>query len=111
MLSPKAIEPLERKITVWSAAEFGDMEGLRSFEKFTSFASPKVANQPQSQPHMTFDDQDDRGFTPLAWSCRNGHHQAATFLIEEKQVDLEKASFGGLRPLHHACKIRCYKLL
>jgi len=40
----------------------------------------------------------------LCWSSRNSHLPTVTYLLS-KDADLESKSYGGLRPLHHACHV------
>ena len=40
----------------------------------------------------------------LSWSSRNSHLPTLTYLLS-KDADLESKSYGGLRPLHHACHV------
>jgi len=40
--------------------------------------------------------------TALVWASRSGHVKVMDYLIG-KGADVEKAGYGGLRPLHHAC--------
>ena len=41
---------------------------------------------------------------PLTWSARNSHLPVLQFLLG-KEADVESKSYGGLRPLHHACHV------
>jgi ankyrin repeat protein len=84
---------IERRKSAWHAAEFGDIDAIRTIY------DEQFSNKPAA-----VDEQDERGFTAIAWASRNGHQQIVSFLIEEKKCNIEKPSFGGLRPLHHACK-------
>ena len=78
---------VEKNTTTWQVASFGELEILKGL---ADLGKP-------------LDDQDERGFTPLNWAARNGHLQIIQYLIEEKNCSFEKFSFGGLRPIHHAC--------
>lgn len=73
---------METYLTAWKQASFGEYEGLKSII--------------DSKGGGKFDDQDDRGFTPLCWAARNGHFQVMNYLID-LGCNKEIASFGGLR--------------
>lgn len=74
--------------TVWTAAIFGDLDILKKLVE---------------EDEIECDEIDDRGFTPLTWSARNGHMNVLEYLCDERKCSTEKGSFGGLKPLHHAC--------
>ena len=40
--------------------------------------------------------------TPLIWASRGGMEEVVDYLIGEG-AELEKAGYGGMRALHHAC--------
>ena len=116
MLSPKNLSSelnTEKKLTLWKAAEFGDVDVVGQYLATASIASLRGSGATLTSPTaiskgtLQLDDQDDRGFTPIAWASRNGHHLVVQLLLEKtdlaQPVDTEKASFGGMRPLHHAC--------
>ena len=46
---------------------------------------------------------DENGCSALVWAARNGHADTVTYLVDECGADVESASYGGLRALHHAC--------
>lgn len=46
---------------------------------------------------------DENGCSALVWAARNGHADTVTYLVGECGADVESASYGGLRALHHAC--------
>lgn len=93
MLSPTAAIT-ERRKSAWHAAEFGDIDAIKIIfdEQFSNKQTTAI------------DEQDERGFTAVAWASRNGHQHVVNYLIEDKKCNIEKPSFGGLRPLHHACE-------
>lgn len=72
--------------SAWKLASFGELDGLK-----------KLVEEGKD-----VDSPDERGFSPLCWAARNAHIPVVTYLVENG-CSLEKASFGGLRPLHHAC--------
>ena len=74
--------------TVWTAAIFGELDQLK--------------NMVENDPELPIDEPDDRGFTPLTWSARNGHDAVLQFLIDQK-CSMEHGSFAGMKPLHHTC--------
>ena len=74
--------------TPHNVAMFGEVEQLK-----------KMCEEDEN---TSLDTPDDRGFTPLNWAARNGHQAVLEFLVD-KGCSLESPSFGGLRPLHHAC--------
>jgi hypothetical protein len=41
---------------------------------------------------------------PLTWAARNSHLGVLQYLLG-KEADVESKSYGGLRPLHHACHV------
>jgi ankyrin repeat protein len=73
---------MDSYLTAWKQASFGEYDGLKLI----------LDNKGGGK----FDDQDDRGFTPLCWAARNGHLQVMNYLIE-LGCDKEIASFGGMR--------------
>ena len=76
----------EENETVWKLACFGELEILK-----IRFDEGESMNE-----------QDDKGFTPLNWAARNGHRDVVAFLME-KGCSVEVPSFGGMKPIHHAC--------
>ena len=74
-------------------AMFGDLEAMRKLV----------------EEEKIVDEADDRGFTPLNWAVRNGHMEVLQLLIDNG-CSLEKPSFGGMRPLHHACNKNLEKI-
>jgi ankyrin repeat protein len=85
---------LKENDTIWKLASFGEFDGVK--------ALVEQGISPQ--------DQDERGFTPLAWSARNNHVQCVKYFLE-LGCSMEVASFGGLRPLHHACNKNLEKVI
>jgi ankyrin repeat protein len=65
---------------VMKLAQFGELDDLR---------------KQAAAGTLRKDEQDDRGFTVVAWSARNGHMEVLEFLIAENH-NIEIASFGGL---------------
>ena len=41
---------------------------------------------------------------PLTWAARNSHLTPLQYLLG-KEADVESKSYGGMRPLHHACHV------
>eukprot|EP00388_Colpodella_angusta_P026419 GDKK01005584.1.p1 GENE.GDKK01005584.1~~GDKK01005584.1.p1 ORF type:complete len:147 (+),score=12.32 GDKK01005584.1:54-494(+) len=72
--------------TPWKLASFGELDGLKKLH----------------EDGVKCDEPDERGFTPLAWAARNAHIPVLQFLIEHN-CSKETTSFGGMKPLHHAC--------
>ena len=56
------------------------------------------------------DEQDEKGFTPLCWSARNNQLEVLNYLIE-KGCNLNKPSYGGMSPLHHAANQNLEKII
>ena len=46
--------------------------------------------------------KDELSCDPLSWASRNTRLGVVSYLLG-KDADLESKSFGGMRPLHHAC--------
>ena len=46
--------------------------------------------------------KDDTMADSLTWAVRNSRNECVTLLLS-RDADVESKSFGGLRPLHHAC--------
>ena len=42
------------------------------------------------------------GCTALTWAARNGSADVLKFLLG-KEGDVESVSYGGFKPVHHAC--------
>jgi len=74
------------ELTAWNCAIFGELDGLKKIK----------------EAGLDLDASDSRSFTPLCWASRNGHSECIDFLVEN-ECNIEAATFGGLRPLHHAC--------
>ena len=74
---------------MWNAAIFGELEILKKL----------CENEEEPAP---IDEPDERGFSPLCWSARNGHNPVLSYLIDKK-CSMEQGSFAGMKPLHHAC--------
>jgi len=41
---------------------------------------------------------------PMTWASRNSHLGTLQYLLS-KEADVEAKSYGGMRPLHHACHV------
>jgi len=77
---------VEVEESVWRSAMFGELDTLKKLIE--------VSEEP-------FDQQDDRGFTPITWAARNGHIPVIEYLAS-KEASLEVGSFAGMKCLHHA---------
>lgn len=78
----------DKNATMWKLASFGELDGLIALH----------------EAGKNLQEQDERGFTPFNWAARNGHLPVMSFLIENGcGASLEVPSFGGMRPIHHAC--------
>ena len=49
-------------------------------------------------------EKDESQCDPLTWAARNSHLGVLQYLLG-KEADVESKSYGGLRPLHHACHV------
>lgn len=88
--------PLVNNETSFKLASFGEIDGLKALVASGS---------------ADMNAQDGRGFTPFNWAARNGHLNVVTYLAEDIGVSMETPSFGGMRPLHHACNKNSEKIV
>ena len=47
------------------------------------------------------------GYTPLAWSSRNGHEEVVKLLLEQEEVNPDKPDNFGRTPLSYAAEGGC----
>ena len=84
-------------------AGFGQLNEVQGLVE-AGLAEPEAGREPDdddAQAPFDINMKDKRGLSPLTLACRSGHTKVAGFLAS-KGADLEQASPGGLRPLHHA---------
>lgn len=90
--APAAVVPIEvpRAFTVCSfAASVGDEAHTAALAE----ADAKAAGL-----------KDDVSADALSWAARNSRAGVVTYLLA-RDADVEAKSFGGMRPLHHACHV------
>lgn len=90
--APAAVIPIEvpRTFTVCSfAASVGDEAHTAALAE----ADAKAAGL-----------KDDVSADALSWAARNSRAGVVTYLLA-RDADVEAKSFGGMRPLHHACHV------
>lgn len=85
-------EPIEIPLTMTSAP----MASSMGLEKYVSELVEGNAKN--------LSEKDESHCDPLTWSARNSHLPVLQYLLG-KEADVESKSYGGLRPLHHACHV------
>ena len=76
----------------WKLAGIGDLEGLKKLLEVEGESKDNEGG---------VDLVDTYRCTPFIWAARNGKMVTATYLLDQG-ADLEFASFGGMRAIHHA---------
>ena len=86
-------------------------EGPKTIDTPRSFTNAPFASNVGDDAHLAalldadatlLGAKDEISCDPLSWAVRNARGSCVTMLLG-RDADVESKSYGGMRPLHHAC--------
>jgi len=87
---------------IFKLSQMGDITLIKKlFEE--GLPPPEDSDSKENIP-IEVNSVDELGYTPLCYAARAGHKPALMVLLEH-EANIEQPSYGGLRPLHHACNV------